>query len=83
MHRPGPLGRSVQDLIAIVSGLCKRGAGFTSLHEAPDTTTPGGRPVFHVSAAPAEFIRELIVQAPTRTRTPLVPAAPHSATHRQ
>jgi len=56
------LGRSVQDLIAIVSGLRRRGIGFTSLHEALDTTTPGGRLVFHVFAALAEFIRELIVQ---------------------
>jgi DNA invertase Pin-like site-specific DNA recombinase len=40
----------------------KRGVGFTSLHEALDTTTPGGRLVFHVFAALAEFIRELIVQ---------------------
>ncbi|WJE00878.1 recombinase family protein [Streptomyces antimycoticus] len=56
------LGRSIQDLIAIVSGLRKRGVGFTSLYEALDTTTPGGRLVFHVFAAPAEFIRELIVQ---------------------
>jgi hypothetical protein len=29
------LGRSIQDLIAIVSGLRKRGVGFTSLHEPP------------------------------------------------
>jgi hypothetical protein len=56
------LGRSLQDLIAIVSGLRKRGVGFTSLHEALDMTTPGGRLVFHVFAALAEFIRELIVQ---------------------
>ncbi|MFE1408602.1 recombinase family protein [Streptomyces sp. NPDC058770] len=56
------LGRSIQDLIVIVSGLRKRGIGFTSLHEALDTTTPGGRLVFHVFAALAEFIRELIVQ---------------------
>ena len=56
------LGRSIQDLIAIVSGLRKRGVGFTSLHEALDTTTPGGRLVFHVFAALTEFIRELIVQ---------------------
>lgn len=56
------LGRSIQDLIAIVSGLRKRGVGFTTLHGALDTTTPGGRLVFHVFAALAEFIRELIVQ---------------------
>ncbi|MGX1841163.1 recombinase family protein [Streptomyces diastaticus] len=56
------LGRSIQDLIAIVGGLRKRGIGFQSLHESLDTTTPGGRLVFHVFAALAEFIRELIVQ---------------------
>lgn len=56
------LGRSIQDLIAIVGGLRQRGIGFTSLHESLDTTTPGGRLVFHVFAALAEFIRELIVQ---------------------
>ncbi|MEU8347684.1 recombinase family protein [Spirillospora sp. NPDC048832] len=56
------LGRSLQDLIAIVAGLRERGIGFRSLHEAIDTTTPGGRLVFHVFAALAEFIRELIVQ---------------------
>lgn len=55
------LGRSLQDLIAIVTRLRKRGIGFRSLHEALDTTTPGGRLVFHVFAALAEFIRELIV----------------------
>ncbi|WP_329414749.1 recombinase family protein [Nocardia vinacea] len=55
------LGRSLQDLISIVAGLRKRGIGFRSLHEARDTTTPGGRLVFHVFAALAEFIRELIV----------------------
>jgi DNA invertase Pin-like site-specific DNA recombinase len=56
------LGRSLQDLISIVAGLRRRGIGFRSLHEAIDTTTPGGRLVFHVFAALAEFIRELIVQ---------------------
>lgn len=55
------LGRSLQDLIAIVADLRRRGIGFRALHEALDTTTPGGRLVFHVFAALAEFIRELIV----------------------
>ncbi|NKY56178.1 recombinase family protein [Nocardia flavorosea] len=55
------LGRSLQDLISIVADLRRRGIGFRSLHEALDTTTPGGRLVFHVFAALAEFIRELIV----------------------
>lgn len=56
------LGRSIQDLINIVGSLRKDGIGFRSLHEALDTTTPGGRLVFHVFAALAEFIRELIIQ---------------------
>jgi DNA invertase Pin-like site-specific DNA recombinase len=54
------LSRSLQDLITTVGDLRRRGVGFTSLHESLDTTTPGGRLVFHVFAALAEFIRELI-----------------------
>ena len=56
------LSRSLADLIQIVTTLRRRGIGFKSLHEALDTTTPGGRLVFHVFAALAEFIRELIVE---------------------
>ncbi len=56
------LSRSLQDLIAIVAELRRRGVGFRSLHEQLDTTTPGGQLVFHVIAALAEFIRELIVE---------------------
>jgi len=56
------LSRSLADLIGIVATLRRQGAGFKSLHEALDTTTPGGRLVFHVFAALAEFIRELIVE---------------------
>src|SRR3954465_8687601 len=55
------LSRSLSDLITTVGGLRRRGVGFPSLHENLDTTTPGGRLVFHVFAAQAEFIRELIV----------------------
>lgn len=56
------LSRSLQDLITIVAELRRREVGFRSLHEALDTTTPGGRLVFHVFAVLAEFIRELIVE---------------------
>ena len=55
------LSRSLQELITSVGELRRREVGFTSLHESLDTTTPGGRLVFHVFAALAEFIRELIV----------------------
>ncbi|MFF3431366.1 recombinase family protein [Streptomyces sp. NPDC002602] len=55
-------GRSLQNLVNMVAALRTRQIGFTSLHESLDTTTPGGRLIFHVFAALAEFIRELIVQ---------------------
>ncbi|MEU4711086.1 recombinase family protein [Nocardia salmonicida] len=54
------LGRSLKDLISIVTGLRQRDIGFRSLHEAFDTTTPGGRLMFHVFAALA---RQPAVQA--------------------
>jgi len=56
------LSRSLQDLITLIGELRRREIGFRSLHEALDTTTAGGRLVFHVFAALAEFIRELIVE---------------------
>ena len=59
---PDWLSRSLADLIQIVGTLRRHGVGFKSLDEALDTTTPGGRLVFHVFAALAEFIHELIVE---------------------
>jgi DNA invertase Pin-like site-specific DNA recombinase len=49
------LGRSLRHLVDTVTGLAERGVGFCSLQEAIDTTTPGGKLVFHVFAALAEF----------------------------
>jgi DNA invertase Pin-like site-specific DNA recombinase len=54
------LGRSLRHLVGTVTGLADRGVGFRSLQEAIDTTTPGGKLVFHVFAALAEFERDLI-----------------------
>jgi DNA invertase Pin-like site-specific DNA recombinase len=54
------LGRSLRHLVDTVTGLADRGIGFRSLQEAIDTTTPGGKLVFHVFGALAEFERELI-----------------------
>ena len=54
------LGRSLPDLIETVRGLEARGVGFRSLQESIDTTTPGGRLIFHIFGSLAEFERELI-----------------------
>ncbi len=54
------LGRSLKDLIETVNALAERGIGFKSLTEAIDTTTSGGRLVFHIFGALAEFEREII-----------------------
>ncbi len=56
----GPLGRSLRHLIEVVTGLDERGAGFRSLRESIDTTTAGGRLVFHLFGALAQFEREII-----------------------
>lgn len=54
------LARSLKDLIRQVEELEKRGVGLMSLTESLDTTTPGGKLVFHVFGALAEFEREVI-----------------------
>jgi DNA invertase Pin-like site-specific DNA recombinase len=54
------LGRNLRHLIDTVNSLQDRGVGFRSLRESVDTTTPGGRLVFHLFGALAEFERDLI-----------------------
>ncbi len=54
------LARSLKQLIETVEDLEQRGIGFRSLTEAMDTTTNGGRLVFHIFAALAEFERGII-----------------------
>jgi DNA invertase Pin-like site-specific DNA recombinase len=65
------LSRSLQDLLAIVENIRERGAGFRSLAEDIDTTSPAGRLVFHVFASIAQFERERISE---RTREGLAAA---------
>lgn len=48
------LGRSLKHLIEVVTELSERGIGFRSLQENIDTTTPGGKLIFHVFGALAE-----------------------------
>ena len=66
------LGRSLSHLIERVAALQDKGVGFRSITEAIDTTTPGGRLVFHLFGALGEFERDLIRE---RTRAGLAAAS--------
>lgn len=65
------LARSLKDLLEIVETIGAHGAGFRSLAEDIDTTTPAGRLTFHVFASIAQFERERISE---RTKEGLVSA---------
>ncbi|HYG85059.1 MAG TPA: recombinase family protein [Azospirillum sp.] len=54
------LGRSLRELLELVSRIEAAGAGLRSLTETLDTTTPTGRLLFHLFGAIAEFERGLI-----------------------
>jgi DNA invertase Pin-like site-specific DNA recombinase len=66
------LGRSLPHLIETIGALEARGVGFRSLTEAIDTTTSGGRLIFHVFGALGQFERDLIRE---RTKAGLTAAA--------
>ncbi|WP_439855983.1 recombinase family protein [Pseudomonas yamanorum] len=59
------LGRSLSHLVQLLEQLARRGVRFQSITEHIDTTSPGGRLIFHMMAALAEFERALISE---RTR---------------
>src|SRR3990170_1172901 len=65
------LSRSLPHLIATMTDLLERGIGFKSLTENIDTTTSGGKLIFHIFGALAEFERNLIRE---RTQAGLVAA---------
>ncbi len=65
------LGRSLPHLIEIIRQVGEKKAGFRSLSESIDTTTAGGRLVFHLMGSLAEFERVLIAE---RTRAGLAAA---------
>lgn len=54
------LGRTLKQLIELINDLNVKGIGFNSLQESIDTTTSGGKLVFHIFGALAEFEREII-----------------------
>src|SRR5690606_2994954 len=65
------LGRSLQYLISFVDRLKNKGVHFVSLSESIDTSTSGGKLLFHLMAALAEFERSLISE---RTRAGMAAA---------
>src|SRR2546421_2191484 len=54
------LGRSLKHLIETITDLNNRNIGFKSIQENIDTTTSGGKLVFHIFGALAEFERDII-----------------------
>ncbi len=65
------LGRSLFELIKLVRGLNERGIEFRSISESLDTSTSGGRLLFHLLASMAEFERSLVSE---RTRAGMAAA---------
>ena len=54
------LGRSLKHLIETINYLNEKKIGFRSLQEGIDTNTSGGKLIFHIFAALAEFERDII-----------------------
>ena len=65
------LGRSLRDLIEIVTQLENNGVSFVCITQNIDTRTPGGKLFFHIFGALAEYERELIRE---RTKAGLMAA---------
>lgn len=54
------LGRTLKHLIETITDLEAKGIGFMSLTENIDTTTAGGKLIFHIFGSLAEFERALL-----------------------
>ena len=54
------LSRSLRDVLTLLEQLGDAGAGFRSVTEAIDTTTPAGRMMMHMVGAFAEFERAML-----------------------
>src|SRR5437870_1903637 len=72
------LGRTLTNLIELMNDLEARGIGFQSLTESLNTTTAGGKLIFAIFGALAEFERELIRE---RTRAGLAAARARGRTN--
>jgi len=68
------LARSLKQLIETVELLEEKGIGFQSVTESIDTTTPGGKLIFHIFGSLAEFERSIIRE---RTKAGLAAARAH------
>jgi DNA invertase Pin-like site-specific DNA recombinase len=65
------LARSLHQLIETVEALAARGIALKSINEEIDTSTPGGKLIFHIFGAIAEFERAIIRE---RTKAGVVAA---------
>jgi DNA invertase Pin-like site-specific DNA recombinase len=65
------LSRSLKDLLHILEKVAASEAGFQSLTESIDTTTPAGRMLIHILGSFAEFERAMVRE---RTRAGLIHA---------
>lgn len=54
------LSRSLKDVLALMEKVAQAGAGFRSLTEAVDTTSPGGRMMMQIVGTFAEFERAML-----------------------
>ncbi len=62
------LSRALKDVLALMEKVTQAGAGFRSLTEAIDTTSPGGRMMMQIVGTFAEFERAMLRE---RTRNGL------------
>lgn len=71
VHKLDRLSRSLKDLLMLLERIEAQGAGFRSVSESIDTTSPAGRMMMHIIGSFAEYEREMIRE---RTRSGLASA---------